>query len=94
MDTERLEITEYDEAGNLTSTYVQSRRTEGAKHGRVDILVGQRHAHRRPRPSTDSRLQLPESGKTAWQRVLDVFLPAGYPQSVTEDYIECVKCRA
>ncbi|EON62777.1 hypothetical protein W97_02002 [Coniosporium apollinis CBS 100218] len=26
--------------------------------------------------------------KTPWQRILDVFLPAGYPQSVTEDYIE------
>ncbi|KAJ9642363.1 hypothetical protein H2201_004755 [Coniosporium apollinis] len=30
----------------------------------------------------------PPNSKTPWQRVLDVFLPAGYPQSVTDDYIE------
>lgn len=31
---------------------------------------------------------LPESAKSYWQQLLDVFLPAGYPQSVTEDYLE------
>ncbi|KAF3036967.1 hypothetical protein E8E12_007957 [Didymella heteroderae] len=31
---------------------------------------------------------LPREKKSYSQRVLDVFLPAGYPQSVTEDYIQ------
>lgn len=31
---------------------------------------------------------LPERTKSYWQQLLDVFLPAGYPQSVTEDYLE------
>ena len=31
---------------------------------------------------------LPENTKAVWQRVLDVFLPAGYPHSVTNDYLE------
>lgn len=26
--------------------------------------------------------------KAPWQRVLDIFLPSGYPQSVTDDYLE------
>ncbi|KAK3653235.1 hypothetical protein LTR56_004771 [Elasticomyces elasticus] len=28
--------------------------------------------------------------KRPWQRLLDVFLPAGYPHSVTDDYLEFV----
>lgn len=31
---------------------------------------------------------LPAQSKSPWQKVLDVFLPAGYPQSVTSDYLE------
>lgn len=30
----------------------------------------------------------PRETKAVWQRVLDVFLPAGYPHSVTSDYLE------
>jgi hypothetical protein len=30
----------------------------------------------------------PQETKAVWQRVLDVFLPAGYPHSVTSDYLE------
>lgn len=29
-----------------------------------------------------------KNSKALWQRVLDVFLPAGYPHSVTNDYLE------
>jgi hypothetical protein len=35
-------------------------------------------------------LQKPRETKKYAQMVLDVFLPAGYPQSVSEDYIQCV----
>lgn len=31
---------------------------------------------------------LPTQTKPVWQRILDVFLPAGYPHSVTDDYLE------
>lgn len=33
---------------------------------------------------------MPEHTKSYAQQVLDVFLPAGYPGSVTEDYIKYV----
>lgn len=33
-------------------------------------------------------LQLPKRTKSPCQRALDVFLPAGYPHSVTDDYLE------
>ncbi|KAF2166850.1 hypothetical protein M409DRAFT_22903 [Zasmidium cellare ATCC 36951] len=59
-------ITEFDEAGNVTATYVQS---EGGSQGRVDVI-----------PPSDS--------KSLWQKGLDVFLPVGYPHSVTHDYLE------
>lgn len=35
--------------------------------------------------------QLPSKTKSYAQQALDVFLPAGYPHSVTEDYIQCVQ---
>ncbi|GAB7361513.1 hypothetical protein MBLNU230_g1569t1 [Neophaeotheca triangularis] len=31
---------------------------------------------------------LPKETKSQWQKLLDVFLPAGYPHSVTDDYLE------
>ncbi|KAI7326964.1 DUF647-domain-containing protein [Hortaea werneckii] len=33
-------------------------------------------------------VQLPEKTKSVGQRLLDVFLPVGYPHSVTDDYLE------
>lgn len=33
-------------------------------------------------------LILPKESRSPWRKVLDVFLPAGYPQSVTNDYLE------
>jgi hypothetical protein len=35
-------------------------------------------------------LQKPRETKNYAQKVLDVFLPAGFPQSVSEDYIQYV----
>ena len=31
---------------------------------------------------------LPKESKSPWQKMLDIFLPAGYPHSVTSDYLE------
>lgn len=32
----------------------------------------------------------PDATQTIWQTLLDVFLPVGFPHSVTEDYVEYV----
>ncbi|KAK6388159.1 hypothetical protein LTR65_008167 [Meristemomyces frigidus] len=64
----RLEVTEHDEAGNVTATYI-STPTDTKGTSRVDVI-------------------LPEKTKSPWQRLLDVFLPAGFPHSVTDDYVQ------
>lgn len=30
----------------------------------------------------------PQDTKAFWQKTLDIFLPSGYPHSVTDDYLE------
>jgi hypothetical protein len=30
----------------------------------------------------------PQDTKALWQKMLDIFLPSGYPHSVTDDYLE------
>jgi hypothetical protein len=30
----------------------------------------------------------PQDTKALWQKTLDIFLPSGYPHSVTDDYLE------
>ncbi|KXT03658.1 hypothetical protein AC578_5179 [Pseudocercospora eumusae] len=67
-----LRITEYDEADTVTGTYVQS---EGKSQGlsRVDVIPPQ---------------DLKSLSQTAWNRAVDVFLPVGFPHSVSEDYLE------
>lgn len=83
-----LRITETDGAGNLTATYVQSSAGNG-QDTRVDIIVSiTRNTTQWTGQSTADTDQLPENPKNSWQRLLDVFLPAGYPHSVTEDYFE------
>lgn len=42
------------------------------------------------RSATNATLQLPKERNSHFQRLLDVFLPAGYPSSVTDDYIQYV----
>ncbi|KAL1383262.1 vitamin B6 photo-protection and homoeostasis-domain-containing protein [Phyllosticta capitalensis] len=59
----KVEVIEYDDAGNVITTYVES-----GDNNRVDVI-------------------LPEERKNVFQHTLDIFLPAGYPQSVTEDYL-------
>ncbi|KAF2399224.1 DUF647-domain-containing protein [Trichodelitschia bisporula] len=71
MAGSRLEIVEVDEAGNTTATYITNEGSAGKK----------------PDPSSRVDVILPQDPKSLWQKGLDVFLPAGYPQSVTEDYM-------
>ncbi|KAL5380295.1 hypothetical protein DPSP01_007870 [Paraphaeosphaeria sporulosa] len=63
----RLELSERDDAGHLTVTFIETAAGKGGS--RVDAV--------RPRES-----------KTYAQQLLEVFLPAGYPHTVTEDYIQ------
>ncbi|KAL8733339.1 MAG: hypothetical protein Q9166_002163 [cf. Caloplaca sp. 2 TL-2023] len=67
-----LRIEERDEAGKLTATYVGSQFTDEKERR------GER---------VDVILQYPEKSRKIWTGLLGVFLPAGYPHSVTEDYI-------
>ena len=94
MSKTRLDIKEYDEAGNLVATYIQSASKRSDQNAaRVDVVVSSliglfarqclvqvHHSH--------TASKLPDNPKTIWNKCLDVFLPAGYPQSVTDDYLK------
>ncbi|THW04942.1 DUF647-domain-containing protein [Aureobasidium pullulans] len=66
MSGSTLELTETDEAGNVTATYIQTS-TVKRNVTRIDRII-------------------PENSQKPLKALLDVFLPAGYPESVTEDY--------
>jgi len=85
MSEKRLEFTERDEAGTVTATYIRSPSQTG--QCRVDVIVRRYRCVLSASDSTNL-LQLPKETKSPWQRLLDVFLPAGYPHSVTDDYLE------
>ncbi|SMQ55532.1 unnamed protein product [Zymoseptoria tritici ST99CH_3D7] len=72
MESTPIQITEYDNADNVSNVYVQSSAGGDAKGmSRVDVI---------PPKKGDERSYL--------QQGMDVFLPAGFPHSVTEDYTE------
>jgi hypothetical protein len=85
------EIVERDEAGLETGRYVG-----GVGGGRVDVVVSHLGDGGLVLEvlGMDANgmwyLQRPRETKSHAQKVLDVFLPAGYPQSVSEDYIQYV----
>ncbi|KAE9965889.1 hypothetical protein EG328_009313 [Venturia inaequalis] len=72
MSEPRFDMEEYDEAGDLVASYIQSfsKRSE-TEVARVDVVV----------PSTSNPISV-------WNMCIDVFLPAGYPHSVTDDYLK------
>jgi len=74
MPPQNLEITEFDDAGTLVTTYIESPASASTQGGRsrVDIIH-------------------PQTSTSYWKWGLDVFLPAGYPHSVTADYLQCVR---
>ncbi|PLN84199.1 DUF647-domain-containing protein [Aspergillus taichungensis] len=71
-----LTFTEVDEVGHPTATYIYSRSNSGrSTTGRIDVL--------HPPFSTSLSWSI-----AALQNLLvEVFLPAGYPHSVSEDYV-------
>lgn len=78
-------IKEKDEAGNTVATYLPS------PGGRIDIIV--RMNLRLPIESYQAYgnmlgpPQRPAVRSTIWSRCLELFLPAGYPHSVSSDYM-------
>lgn len=80
-----LEIIERDSAGAITSSYVASTTPNSQA---PDITSTTKN----PATRVD-KVPLKET-KSYVQQILDVFLPAGYPHSVTDDYIQCVHASA
>ncbi|KAJ5487857.1 hypothetical protein N7530_002157 [Penicillium desertorum] len=77
-ETNRLTFRETDEAGNPTATYIYSGDVASSvtskTSGRVDVISSS--------SSTSSW-----SAKPLVSSLADVFLPSGYPQSVSDDYL-------
>ena len=84
MSKPTLVLTETDEAGNVVATYHQSSTVE-RDATRIDRIVT---TSQKTFQTTNLRsTQVPESSQKSLKTLLDVFLPSGYPQSVTEDYL-------
>jgi hypothetical protein len=103
MDTHATKIitfTEVDELNNPTSTYIYSEPSpgpaspigekEGQVAGRVDVAVssGNRFAQAQlTMHQHTSSNSAPWSLGSLQNLLIDVFLPAGYPHSVSDDYV-------
>ncbi len=92
MSKIEFEIAECDKSGNVIATYVKSHLSEtgASEPTRIDIIVSLHCGDAGIRATTNARSKLPENTQQRWQSLLEVFLPAGYPHSVTEDYLEYV----
>jgi hypothetical protein len=93
MDVPTIEIEERDDAGNLSATYVESASPSPSKSSsrRVDVIVSLPFFGLQPATYAECRcrcIQLPKNTHGRWTRLINVFLPAGYPNSVTDDYLE------
>ena len=77
-----ISVPEYDQSGSLLATYVQTRVDAGLE-GRDAKTGTDTHPSWRVdiiRPQNAAR-------KAVWEEILAAFLPAGYPSSVTDDYL-------
>ncbi|KAI1836838.1 hypothetical protein DTO006G1_5776 [Penicillium roqueforti] len=93
-ETNRLTFRETDEAGNPTATYIYSggvASITSTPTGRVDVIfqiwssscgLASIPVVLSASPSTS-----PWSAKPLFSSLSDVFLPSGYPQSVSDDYL-------
>lgn len=104
--TKTITFTEVDELNNPTSTYIYSEPSPGPASsisgkggqvtGRVDVAVspGNRSAQARlTMHQHTSSSSAPWSLGSLQSLLIDVFLPAGYPHSVSDDYVPCVNPR-
>ncbi len=83
-----MELIERDDAGNVTVTYIESHTSGKEPATRVDISVWTlKHMYN---PGTNQSSQSHIQGQDIRRTLAEVFLPAGYPHSVTKDYLEYV----
>lgn len=90
-DRNSITLIETDEVNNPTATYVctesQKQSNDGRK-GRIDLLVSLYTVLYSVKSLTSQ-----PSTSLSWSRanlmniLVDIFLPAGYPHSVTDDYL-------
>jgi hypothetical protein len=80
-----VEIEEVDHANNLTATYIKS--TSAENGSRLDVIVTIPSFVLIFRSETDSK-KIQKSSTSYAKNILNAFLPAGYPHSVTEDYLQ------
>jgi hypothetical protein len=90
-----IELKEYNEAGSLLSTFIQSdgQLSEIKKRdavSRVDIVVSKALFAKYSccLLSISNSTQAPQEKISVFERWMDVLLPAGYPNSVTDDYLQ------
>ena len=83
-----LRIFEHDQVGRDIATYVSPKGSD-----RIEFIVGLVHSLPFNGQGHQADHQLDEYFKrtkeqsSPWTRLLNVFLPAGYPHSVTSDYM-------
>ena len=93
-----MQLIEEDDAGNVTAIYDDGSSSGGSdlSEMRADIIVRDEQElcpsldlgqHRVQHAETLDQVSKKE-GKSRWHDLASVFLPAGYPHSVTDDYLE------
>lgn len=76
----RIEISETDESKNIVATYFASPPSKSNSKSEADVIS----------ESGNGRIDVvvPKNTNSYARSVLNAFLPAGYPHSVTGDYLE------
>ncbi len=80
-----VEIEEVDQANNLIATYIKSTSTENGL--RLDVIVIIPSFVFIFTSGPDAK-KIQKSSTSFGRNILNAFLPAGYPHSVTEDYLQ------
>ncbi|RFU36183.1 hypothetical protein B7463_g172, partial [Scytalidium lignicola] len=78
---EHIEIHEKDQAGNIVATYISSGTRHSSKNKKKRVFDSD---------TLQNRIDVivPKNTNSYAKSLLDAFLPAGYPHSVTKDYLE------
>jgi hypothetical protein len=80
-----LRLVEFNQSGELVAAYTQEKSAN-----KLVITVWRSPSEAMHLISTSDFWQVPYSTSWTWQSLVDVFLPAGYPASVTDDYLAYV----
>ncbi|USP76516.1 uncharacterized protein yc1106_03790 [Curvularia clavata] len=81
-------LSEQDEAGNILRTYIFSSSSGEQQQQGTSAIDKKDEGSSQEKGSTRVDVVTPKQArKTILQQLLDVFLPSGFPNSVTEDYV-------